>query len=57
MKYTKYLFYFLLGFLVNIFMNCLTYKEEFNIGCLDGYMLLNNTKCGTYQPLNAFMKI
>ena len=39
------------------FVNRLDYKEEFNIGCLDGYMLLNNTKCGTYQPLNAFMKI
>ena len=26
-------------------------NEYFNIGCLDGYLLLNDTKCGTYQKL------
>lgn len=28
--------------------------EYFNYGCLDGYLLLNNTRCGTYQKLLPF---
>ena len=29
-------------------------NEYFNIGCLDNYLLLNDTKCGTYQKLQSF---
>jgi hypothetical protein len=46
---------FILIIISMIIYNMIFNKNEyFNIGCLDGYLLLNDTKCGTYQKLQSF---